>query len=255
MLILLPPSESKAERRRGSPLDLAALSYPALTEARREVVAAAATASASAQAARILKVSPTLAPEIARNNQLGTSPTLPASQMYRGVLYEALDLGGLDPGSRRRASARILITSAMFGVVRLTDRIPPYRLSMAVNLPKVGPLARFWRQPLATAMAGAPRRGLIIDTRSSTYAASWAPPPGSPQARRWVHIKVPGATHMAKQTRGLVARALVQQPDDPRAPRELIPLLADRFDVDLQPPIDPGNPWVLSATPRRVQAI
>ncbi|MGB3187608.1 MAG: peroxide stress protein YaaA [Ornithinimicrobium sp.] len=250
MLILLPPSEGKAQRRRGSVLNLANLSHPTLTEPRRQVLAAAAAVSATAEAAQILKVSPALASDIARNTELGTTPTLPAAQLYRGVLYEALDLGSLDPGSRRRASARIAISSAMFGVVRLTDRIPPYRLSMGVNLPGIGPLARFWREPLATALAGFPRRGLIIDTRSSTYAASWAPHPGSSQAQRWVQVRVPGATHMAKHTRGLVARALVQQLHDAQSRSELIPLLADRFDVELQPPTDLRSPWILSAVPR-----
>lgn len=227
-------------------MDLNTLSYSTLTPARRQVLQAVAEVSALPEAANILKVSPTLAAEITRNTRLLTSPTLPCAQLYRGVLYEALDLRGLDPASRRRATARIVIVSAMFGALRLNDRIPPYRLSMGVNLPGVGPLARHWRSPLTTAMETKPPRGLIIDTRSSTYAAAWSPSPGSPQAQRWVRIDVPGATHMAKHTRGLVARSLVQSPHDPQSPSDLIPLLSGNFSVDLHPPRSPRHPWTLA---------
>lgn len=250
MLIVLPPSEGKAQRHRGSTLDLEHLSYPSLTSSRRTVLAAAAAVSSTPDAARLLKVSPTLSAEIARNTALDALPTLPAAQAYNGVLYQALDLGSLDLASRRRARRRLVITSAMFGLLRLNDRIPPYRLSMGVNLPGVGPLARFWRDPLASALLGQPRRGVIVDTRSSTYAAAWGPHAGSPQARRWVHVMVPGATHMAKHTRGLVARALVQSPADPQSPSDLIDVLDDRFEVALSEPANARSPWLLTATRR-----
>ncbi|MGB3828144.1 MAG: peroxide stress protein YaaA [Ornithinimicrobium sp.] len=247
MLILLPPSETKAIRVRGAPLDLESLSSPGLLAARRAVIDALARVSADPDAARQLGVSPNLTAEIARNTRLETAPTLRAGEVYTGVLYDALDLAGLDPSARRRAARRIVIVSAVFGALRLTDRVPPYRLSMGVNLPGVGPLAGHWRAPLAQVMDGAASRGLIIDCRSSTYAAAWTPPPGSPAARRWVQIHVPGATHMAKQTRGLVARALCENPTNPTSPQGLVPLLKDRFDVSIHEPSSVREPWVLSA--------
>lgn len=250
MLILLPPSEGKAERRRGSTLDLQTLSSPSLNTARAAVLSAAAETSRTPGAASVLKVSPGLSAEIRRNTELWTSPTLPAARLYTGVLYDALDLDSLDPASRRRANARIMVTSAMFGVVRLTDRIPPYRLSMGVNLPGVGPLARFWREPLVAALADLPRRGVVLDTRSSTYAAAWAPTPGSPQADGWTHVTVPGATHMAKYTRGLVARAVVRSAAEPSSPRDLADLLSEHFEVSLAPPSNGRSPWLLSALQR-----
>lgn len=250
MLILLPPSETKATRARGASLDLDSLSSPDLNSARRAVIDGLARVSAEPDAVKWLGVSPNLTAEIERNTRLDTAPTLRAGDVYTGVLYDALDLPSLEDSARRRAQRRILIVSAVFGVVQITDRVPPYRLSMAVNLPGIGPLAQHWRAPLARAMEPRTGHGLIVDCRSSTYAAAWTPATGSPAARRWVQVRVPGATHMAKHTRGLVARALCEHSANPSSPQALIALLEGRFDVSMSPPSSTRQPWVLSARER-----
>lgn len=246
MLILLPPSEGKTQRRRGRPLDLATLSFPALGPLRERVVAAVAATSAGDGAHGILGVSPNLIEEVARNTSLRTAATAPAGEVYSGVLYDALDLASLDAPARRRATRSVVIMSALFGAVRLSDRIPAYRLSMAVNLPGIGPLAAAWRDPLAEVMPHGAGRGVVVDCRSSTYAAAWTPV--GPLAGRWVRIDVPGATHMAKHTRGLVTRELVRLGAAPRTPQALADVLSERFAVELAPPARPGRPWQLSAT-------
>lgn len=249
MLILLPPSESKATRARGAVLRPETLSAPELTPARVEVAAALARVSARPDAPDVLGVSPNLAEEIARNTRLHSSPTLPARELYTGVLYDALDLAGLEGAAQRRATQRLRVVSALYGAVRTSDRLAPYRLSMGVNLPGVGPLARFWRPHLEPVLTAAAGRGLVVDCRSSTYAAAW--PPTGRLAGRWVQVRVPGATHMAKHTRGLVARALVRSAADPRRPEELVETLAPLLDREaaLDPPAREGAPWVLSVRP------
>lgn len=204
MLILLPPSETKTGARRGRPVDLTAVSAPELTDARRRVADALAMVSARPDAAEVLKVSANLTDEIARNTVLDSAPATSVAKLYTGVLFDALDLATLDTASRRRATRQLRVISALYGVLRLSDRVAPYRLSMGVNLPGVGPLAGFWK-PLLT--AALPTDELIVDCRSSTYAAAWTPP-----ADRWLQISVPGATHMAKRTRGEVTRILCQHP-------------------------------------------
>jgi len=59
---------------------------------------------------------------------------------------------------------------------------------------------------------------------------------------------VPGATHMAKHTRGLVARHLCEAGFDTRNPVRLADVLAERFEVDLARPLRAGRPWVLSVS-------
>lgn len=244
MLVLLPPSEGKTVPRRGRALDLGRLSFPALTPTREAVLRSLMSVSASSDALTVLGVPPTLGDDVARNRALTTAPTAPAANVYSGVLYAALGLASLDSAARRRANRWLVVTSALFGAVRPTDRIPAYRLSMKVNLPALGPLAGLWRSPLGAELEALSRRGLVVDCRSSTYVAAWAPATRS----RWVAVQVPGATHMAKHTRGLVARHLCEAGVDARTPARLADVLAERFAVDLAPPDRPGRPWVLSVS-------
>lgn len=246
VLILLPPSESKTGRTRGRPVVPESLSFSELTDTRRAVATAVAEVSARPDAAGVLGVSPNLVQEIARNTVLGSAPSLPASQVYSGVLYDALDHASLEPAAKRRANRWIVVVSALYGAVRPTDAIAPYRLSMAVNLPGVGPLAGVWKPELGKVLPEAAGRGLVVDCRSSTYAAAWTPQGGL--ADRWVQVRVPGATHMAKYTRGLVARHLCEAGRDVRRVAQLLEVLDDGFEVDLAPPAKPGRPWVLDAT-------
>ena len=247
VLILLPPSETKSTRTRGNPLDPRTLSLPDLAVPRQQAAIALAEASARPDAAEVLGVSPNLGEEIARNTRLGSAPAVAVSRLYTGVLYDALDLPTLDPGSRRRAARRVLVQSALYGALRLTDKVAPYRLSMAVNLPGLGPLAAHWRGPLAEVMPPLAGRGLVVDCRSSTYAAAWVPQ--GDLAGRWVQIRVPGATHMAKHTRGLVTRALCVSAVDPRTPTALAGVLSERFAVELHSPRGAAKPWVLDVHP------
>lgn len=248
MLILLPPSESKTGRARGGPSVPERLSFPELTDTRRRVSEALASVSGHPEAAQLLGVSPTLTEEVARNLVLHSAPAQPASATYTGVLYDALDYGSLDTAAKRRANRWLVIVSALYGAVRPTDAIAPYRLSMAVNLPGVGPLASAWKPELAEVLPPLAGPGLIVDCRSSTYAAAWAP--AGPLSDRWVQVRVPGATHQAKHTRGLVARRLCAVGRDVRRVPQLADVLADRFDVSLERPAKPGRPWTLDATAR-----
>ena len=101
MLILLPPSESKANRRRGRPADPSTWSFPELGPTRARVAAALAEVSRSPDAPALLGVSPGLLDEVARNLVLDTAPATPAAEVYTGVLYDALGPGD----ARHRRSA------------------------------------------------------------------------------------------------------------------------------------------------------
>src|SRR3712207_6422132 len=94
VLVLLPPSETKAAGGDGAPLDLAALTAPELTPLRTELAEALVKLADDVPAARAaLGLSPAQDDEIARNAVLWSAPTLPALRRYTGVLYDALDAG------------------------------------------------------------------------------------------------------------------------------------------------------------------
>lgn len=241
MLLLLPPSEGKAQPTgRGRPLDLTTLSFPALSPVRQRLIEHLTTVCTGDQAvaARILGLSPGLVGEVARNRDLATAPTLPASRLFTGVLYEALDLRSLDAAATRRANRSVLVFSGLFGVLRPGDRVPAHRLAADVSLPGVGLVASVWRAALADIMAeAAGRAGLVVDLRSTSYAAMWRPT-GSLAGRtvsvRVLHERRPGdpasrvvVSHFNKATKGRLARALLLDGAKPTDRAGLVEVLGD----------------------------
>ncbi len=224
VLILLPPSEGKTAPRRGKPLDLDALSSPVLTAARTRLLDAlvALCRDDADRAATVLGLGPAQLDLVARNADLPTAPTARADAIYTGVLYDALDPATLTPAARRRATGRLAVTSALFGMVRPGDRIPAYRLSGDAVLPGVGSVAGVWREALGEAVTDAMRGGLLVDLRSTSYAAFWRPP--ADVARRVATVRVlhesggrrTVVSHFNKATKGRIVRALLEDGADPR---------------------------------------
>lgn len=247
MLILLPPSEGKASAGRGRPLSFDSLSFPELTDTREAVLDALVTASRRGDALEVLHAPRGAAEQVARNVELRRSPTLRVDALYTGVLYDALGLRTLTPEARRRASRRVVVVSALFGALRPGDRVPPYRLSMDVALTGLGKLASVWQPALELVLAPAAGRGLVVDLRSSTYAAAWRPVGALAERTVGVHVVREEAgrrsvvSHMAKHTRGLVARHLLESGVDPRTPEALADALGETFRVELDAP-RPGRP-------------
>ena len=173
VLVLLPPSETKAPGGDGPPLALDALSYPELTPVRRKVIDELVTLAWDAPAGlAALGLSERQSGELQRNAALWAAPTLPALLRYTGVLYAALDAGSLRPAQR----ARLAVASALFGLLAADDPIPAYRLSATTTLPGLGSVRSIWRPVLAPPLADLP--GLVIDLRSSSYTAL-SPLPGA----------------------------------------------------------------------------
>lgn len=219
MLILLPPSETKtAPRRRGRPVDLESLTLPELTPTRSAVREALMVASAAADALEVLGVGESLRAEVEQNTRLRSAAATGALETYTGVLYDALGYPTLSSAAKRRAGRGLRVQSALWGPVGPGDRITPYRLSMATTLTGLGPLARVWRSVLAEPMAALAGEGVVVDCRSSSYAAAWVPT--GQAARRLVRVRVftevagrrTVVSHLAKHTRGQVARTLLEHP-------------------------------------------
>ncbi|MBW8484915.1 YaaA family protein [Actinomadura parmotrematis] len=227
MHILLPPSEKKTPAGDGPPLDLAALSFPELNPTRERVLAALGEVCRSDDAPAVLGLPGGQIDEaLARNRALRTAPTLPVARLYTGVLYAQLRLDALDAAGAARAADQIIVFSGLWGALRLTDRIPPYRLAMGVTLPAEGRLAATWRPALAAALDGLD--GLVVDMRSGPYAAAWKAPEPAVAVRVFRERILGGVpkrtvvSHMAKATRGRIAHDLIASGADPRTPEELL---------------------------------
>lgn len=194
MLVLLPPSEGKAEPEAGKPVDLGALAFAEQLGERRE---------------QLLE---------AFDPRLREAPTAPAAEVYSGVLFKRLELPELPAKARRQ----VLIASALWGVVRPGDRIPYYKFPPKTRLDGIGPPAAYWRPALAEALPD--REGdLVVDMRSGAYAAFWKP-------KRATLLPVRAFTesdgerkavsHMAKAVRGDVAKVLLTAKKSPRGPED-----------------------------------
>ena len=242
MLVLLPPSESKwAGPPRGAPVDLGSLSSPGLNPARERVLDALVDLSARPDAPALLGAGAGLAGVVRANTTLRTRPAAPAARVYTGVLHDALDLPSLPAAAARR----VLVVSALWGVLSPRDRVPAYRLSMGTDLPGVGPLAAFWRPHLAAALQPA---GLVVDCRSAAYAAAWVPEADT--AGRTVAVRVLRdgrvVSHAAKHTRGLLARHLLTRGGrPPRTPAALLDATVEAFGAKLLEPARRGASWTL----------
>ena len=245
MLILLPPSEGKATPPAGGPVDLEALSFPTLTPARRTMVDALARLSLGrpGRARATLGLSVRQDDELARNRDLLHAAAAPAAEVYSGVLYDALAYQALPAVARRRLDEWVVISSALWGAVRLTDAIPPYRLSGDVTLPRVGKVSGFWRDPLGEVMPTAAEGQIVLDLRSATYARLWSPREAVAERtvvgrvlQRRPDGSVTVVSHHNKATKGRLVASLTRR-STPRTLRQLAENLArSGLEVDLVAP-------------------
>lgn len=237
MLILLPPSEGKTPAVGGNAVDWTSLSFPGLNTYRAKVLESLGTVSAHEDALALLGVGASLKADVERNTRLHAEPAAPAHQVYSGVLYDALGYGSLTAAQRKKADGSVLVISALWGAIRFADRVPAYRLSMATALPDVGRLASFWKPALNEALTAVTDGELLVDCRSSTYAAAWTPPPAQTVAVN-VFSEVDGVrkvvSHFAKHTRGELARHLLQRRGKaPQTPAQLQKAAAEKWTAEL----------------------
>ncbi|WP_043264134.1 peroxide stress protein YaaA [Streptomyces sp. CT34] len=256
MLVLLPPSEGKAAGGAGEPLDLGALSLPGLAGARAEVLAELVElcAADAAKAQEVLGLSDGLKGEVAKNAALRTAGTLPAGEIYTGVLYDALGLASLDGAARKLAERSLLVFSGLWGAVRILDRIPSYRCSMGVKLPALGALGAYWRGPMAEVMPQVAGDGLVLDLRSAAYATAWKPKgevAGRTATVRVLQSKIVGGvekrsvvSHFNKATKGRLVRDLLTAGIEPAGPAGVVEALRGLgYVVEAEAPAKAGKAW------------
>jgi hypothetical protein len=254
VLILLPPSEGKASTDDGRPFDLEALSIPELNPTRERVRSALVKLcnGRESRAREVLGLSARQLDELDRNRELLEALAKPASEVYTGVLFAALDYASLPAVARRRLNRWVLVSSALWGAVRLDDRIPGYRLSGDVALPRLGPVGALWRKPLAAALPPVTGSGVVLDLRSGTYAKMWMP--DDDLASRTVVARVlqerqdgslAVVSHHNKATKGRLIRSMAERGRTPKSPTALAQLIEDLgFTAELHEGAA-GKPWTM----------
>lgn len=254
MLILVPPSESKAPSPdRGEPVDLASMSFPELTPMRTRIVEALMATSTRADAFRRLFVGPSKAPDVARNARLDEVPVRPALEVYTGPLHTGLDMAGLSGPAAETAQRNLLVVSPVWGAIRPRDRIPRYRCHPCARLVGMGRLEPAWRTVLPDVLAvAAGSAGVIVDLRSPLTQALGMPT-GLGDRTLTLRVDQGPSGHrlgdvVSKRVRGEAAHHLLESGREPEDPGALAEVLADRWPVALEPPARPGRSWTMTLT-------
>ncbi len=221
MIVLLPPSETKADGGDGA-LDPTALGFPSLRGRRRTALAALKRVPLS-NAPVVLKLGDRTAQEARWNRELTTAPVRPAAERYTGVLYDGLGVPALDSEARTWLDDHAVIASALFGLLRAGDRIPRYRLSGSTALPGL-PLKAHWRDAVSGALAATGE--WLLDARSAAYVALGPAPASS----AFLHVEDAGGralNHFNKHAKGVLTRALAEQRPDAASRADLLDWAAD----------------------------
>lgn len=214
-LVLLPPSRGITTDGDGPPWRETHLADGPSGAVRRKVIAAARKVRSGDLAAMVGAASAvTEAREHLRD--IHKAATTPAIERYQGVVYDHLDAATLSTAARRRADVNVGIVSAVFGLVRGGDPVPPYRLLMLADLPSLGKLHRVWREVVPDAVCDAVGEdGVVIDLLSSEYAAAVGPELRT--ARRVVSVDLVQpdgrrvSSYGGKQAKGWLARHLLER--------------------------------------------
>lgn len=252
MLIIVPSSESKRPPlASGRPVVLEELSFPALLPTRRRIAEALVATSADLDAFDRLGVRLTMAREVARNTRLFELPAMPVLDLYTGPVHDGLDVSGLSAAAAARAGECLIVVSALWGALRPTDRVPPYRMQIYASLIGIDRVDATWRAVLPHVLADAAGgAGVIVDIRSPSYQATGLP---VGLGDRTVTLRIDQGVRgqrigevITKRARGAAVHFLLESGADPADPPALADLLADRWPVRLEAPARPGKPWTLT---------
>lgn len=102
-----------------------------------------------------------------------TERAFPAIQQFTGEVYRGLDAQSMDDATMARASRDLRILSGLYGLLKPTDLMFPYRLEMGTKwavTPKLKNLYLFWGKKLAEALNADLAEGEpLINLASSEY--------------------------------------------------------------------------------------
>ena len=113
--------------------------------------------------------------EAMRSNRfIKESPTLRARDLYNGVMYQAIQYDKLKRDQKKLFDKQTIIFSGLFGIVKPTDRIPPYKLKAGANLGGVvGKVTNFWRNPVSEALKSELRNKVVWNLLPDQHQKMW----------------------------------------------------------------------------------
>ncbi len=238
-LILLPPSEGKAEH--GNPhtkwKSTSGEFGKQLSGARDQLISALNRVDGGN--AKILGVKGALLDraKIANKSLVG-SPTLPAFKRYTGVVWKHLNLESMSSEQHSDALEHIIVVSGLLGAVGAGDPVPEYRLKMGAILAPIGKLAKWWQEPLSAVLNKQFIGYVVVDLLPQEHRAAYIPDLAVLGDYLRVAInEVGGAAggHDAKAAKGRLARHILNTCASGINPRVALETFRDpRFYVSLE---------------------
>ncbi|WP_149141380.1 peroxide stress protein YaaA [Gemmobacter caeruleus] len=156
MLTVISPAKRLADPPAALPPGIAATEpdFPAETLA----LASVARGLSEADLGRLMDLSPALAQlNHRRFAAFGTQDRHPAALLFDGDTYAGLEAPRLEADAWRWSGLSLRILSGLYGLLRPTDLIEPYRLEMGTRLvnPRGADLYAWWGTRIATALNAA----------------------------------------------------------------------------------------------------
>ena len=211
-LLLLPPSEGKAEAGDSSRQWTPRLGAygAALEKSRAQIVTQLRKEKGGTQ--KLLGVSGAhLTRAQSCNMQLINAPCLPAWQRYTGVVWDHLDLSSLTATQRNAFIKRIIVPSGLLGLVRADDQVPDYRLKMGARLAPFGTMSKFWNEAITDALVAVVKKKAVVDLLANEHRAAinWNKLNNVVRVDLVSHSGAVVGGHNAKAAKGLLARHLL----------------------------------------------
>ncbi|MDE6268869.1 MAG: YaaA family protein [Muribaculaceae bacterium] len=149
MIILIAESKTMLDAASPVSADLFLSRCPACEDAADAIMARVSRMSAP-EIAALVKVSPAMAAKIVRmayefpNKLVGN----PAIEAFTGVVFRNFHYASLSPSNREFTDSHVRIISSLYGWLRPTDIIKPYRFDFTTPIAPEGsgPLSTFWRK-------------------------------------------------------------------------------------------------------------
>lgn len=144
------------------------------------------------------------------NSSLVGAATLPAWQRYTGVVWDHLDLASVPAVARAAIAPRIVVVSALMGLVAGHDPTPEYRLKMGARLGEFGTMSTWWREDLTEPLLAYAKGRPIVDLLPQEHRAAI-----NTDAVDVIRIDLVAKSggrvggHNAKAAKGLLARHLL----------------------------------------------
>ncbi|MDZ7907872.1 MAG: peroxide stress protein YaaA [Gemmobacter sp.] len=153
MLTVISPAKRLEPAPRALPEGIhpTAPAFPADTD----LLVETARGLTAADLRRLMDISPALAQLNAdRFAAFGTQPAAPAGLLFAGDTYSGLEAKTMEADAWLWAARHLRILSGLYGLLRPTDVIEPYRLEMGSRLanPRGGDLYAFWGDRIAQAL-------------------------------------------------------------------------------------------------------